>query len=428
MRNIDRRGFIKRIPGLTAGMVIGMNHPALLASLKNGSMDQNEISAVIPMPIQVVIDDVGWWSGKDGNTLQESYRTGIGRDHKPADYEAIAYLGRALGIRPQAAMILCEWDKKNILRKLPTSTWMGKKWDNSKWVGEWQEEAADIIRANKSNFELTLHGIGHEYWEEGTFTRAEWADKSGTMRPRKEVEKHLDFYGRILDQHNLGPFPVSFVPTAFLHGFGVTKGNDVSMAEILKKHGVTYINTPFRGMFNAKAAGHKYFGIDSGVMTVDRGRDLMPWNSTGKLPKGNITTPTCGMHWANIIHTDASRNREIVDEWVRILAPHKEAFETMLSPDSVYFQKQLAHHVCSKLNVKEKNIEFDFSETDSLPALKNKTFTLKIKSNRALSFSSVNFKIQDQTLVKKDGYTLQSLSLERLQPDSRAELNFLVNG
>ena len=37
-------------------------------------MSSNDITATIPMPIQVVIDDVGWWSGKDGNKQQEPYQ------------------------------------------------------------------------------------------------------------------------------------------------------------------------------------------------------------------------------------------------------------------------------------------------------------------------------------------------------------------
>jgi len=77
------------------------------------------------MPIQVVIDDVGWWSGKNGSKWQEPYRTGIDRNHTPADYQAIVSLGKALGIRPQAVMVIGEWDRKNILKDVPHSTWMG---------------------------------------------------------------------------------------------------------------------------------------------------------------------------------------------------------------------------------------------------------------------------------------------------------------
>jgi hypothetical protein len=428
MKKIDRRGFIKTIPRVAAGFVISANNPIFFTSLRNSGQGSTDISAIIPMPIQVVIDDVGWWSGKDGNKEQEPYRTGIARDHQPADYEAIASLGRALGIRPQAAMILCEWDKKNILRKLPTSTWMGKNWDNSKWVGKWQEEAADIIRNNSKHFEFTLHGIGHEYWTDKKFTRAEWAERNGTMRPRDQVEKHLDYFGKIMNQHKLGPFPISFVPTAFYHSFGRSPGNVISMAEIVKKRGITYINNPFSTMANAKAVDHGIFGFDSGVMTVDRGRDLMNWNVSGKVPAGKLRGPTCGMHWANIVHPDPLRNVEIVDAWIKLLAPYNEAFETLLSPDSVAFQNQLAHQVCSKVTIANKNIEFDFTETDALPgSLKKKEVTLKVKSHNSLSFSSDKFKILSQTAKKADVFNLYTLKIERIQAATKANLSFSIS-
>ena len=70
----------------------------------------------------MVIDDVGWWCGPSGVERHDPYRAGISRYHEPADYEAIVHLARTLGIRPQATMVLCEWDTDNILRKLPTST------------------------------------------------------------------------------------------------------------------------------------------------------------------------------------------------------------------------------------------------------------------------------------------------------------------
>ena len=43
----------------------------------------------IPLAIQFVIDDVGWWSGDDDSATQGPYRTGFVRQHHPADYQAI---------------------------------------------------------------------------------------------------------------------------------------------------------------------------------------------------------------------------------------------------------------------------------------------------------------------------------------------------
>ena len=165
-----------------------------------GMSSRTNDNASIPVPIQVVIDDVGWWSGKDGSLQQEPFRTGINRHHTLADYEAIIELGRTLGIRPQAAMVLCEWDRENILRELPESTWMGKKWDNSNWIGPWLDEAADLIQNNHDHFEFTVHGLGHEYWSSGKLARAEWSTEDGTMRPVNHVNKHLDYFEKIVEQ------------------------------------------------------------------------------------------------------------------------------------------------------------------------------------------------------------------------------------
>ena len=46
--------------------------------------------------------------------------------------QAIAELGRRLGVRPQAAMVLCEWDRDNLLRRVPTATWKERNGVRSK--------------------------------------------------------------------------------------------------------------------------------------------------------------------------------------------------------------------------------------------------------------------------------------------------------
>ncbi len=374
-----------------------------------------DVSALIPIPIQIVIDDVGWWSGKDGSAYQQPYRTGIDRNHTVADYRAIVKLGKELGMRPQAAMILCEWDKNNILKNVPHSTWMGKKWDNSKWVGPWLEEAADVINNNKKHFEITMHGLGHEWWTNGIFTRAEWADDDGIMRPKHDIERHIQAFAEILQQNNLGELPKSFVPTNFSHSFGVTKGNDVSMAEILREHGFSYINTPYNYNFhNIDRVQYGVFGVDSGVLTVDRGSDLLDWNVIGVIPEGKINGVTCGMHWANLLHEDPERNSEIVDGWVKVLAPYKNKPETMLAENSLVYQKQLVHSKLTKTTRKENKIEFDFSATDNAGTIiSNDEFTIKIKSQKELSFSSGDIQINSVSSNKESDSVLYSLNLKR---------------
>lgn len=131
----NRRSFIKGAAYSCTGLMLIGGGNQFWGTFLLGKEERRILQAFIPMPLQVVIDDVGWWSGNDGSMRQEPYRTGINRNYVPADYKAIVDLGRALDIRPQAALVLCEWDRENILKHLPTSTWMGSNWDNSKWVG-----------------------------------------------------------------------------------------------------------------------------------------------------------------------------------------------------------------------------------------------------------------------------------------------------
>jgi len=424
MKNIKRRDFVKHTSCLTLGLAVSN----LFAGRERRVIEGDDIKVTIPMPIQIVIDDVGWWSGTDGSALQEPYRTGINRNHVPADYQAIVDLGKKLGVRPQAATILCEWDRQNILRKLPTSTWMGEEWDNSKWAGSWLDEAADIIRNNNNHYELTLHGVGHEYWENGNFSRAEWADRSGTMRPLDQVELHLDYFAKLIDQNQLGPFPTSFVPTAFLHGFGPTGDHNTSMAAVIKKRGMTYINTPFDNMYNAKSVQFELFGIDSGVMTVDRGEDLFDWDIFGGRPNGSISGPTCGLHWPNLLHEDPDRNPEIVDGWVDFLAPYNHKLDTILAPNSDSFQNQLVYHICTSARLSDNAIELKFTDAELIPEkIAKGRFVLKLESKTKLSFKNEGINIRLESFERINDTYQYKLSLECIPERMKAWIMFKNN-
>jgi len=419
---MERMKFIKNSAKGIAGAAIVVSSGSIL-SYGNKKSSKIEVSVNIPLPIQVVIDHVGWWSGTDGSTYNEPFRTGIGRNHQITDYQAIIDLGKALGIRPQAAMILCEWDRDNILRNVPHSTWMGKNWDNSKWVGPWLEEAADLINNNREHFEITMHGVGHEWWDNGVLSRAEWANEKGIMRPEEDIERHLDAFEAIMKQNNLGKMPTSLVPTNFAHCFGTSEGNSISMAEILGKRGFTNINTHYAYLRHKERSQFNFFGIDAGIMTIERKEDLLDWHSVGSKPEGVIIGPTCGTHWPNLLHEDPERNSEIVDAWVKLLAPYNNRSETMLSKNSLVFQKQLMHHEFTKVKVGENVITLDFSNTNNSGAIVTANeLTIKVSSKVELSFTSDTIKIVSEELTRKDDTALCSLHLKMAKGTESASI------
>ncbi len=335
----------------------------------------------IPLPLQIVFDDVGWWSGTDDSKQNGPYRTGISRRHVPADYLAIAELGRRLNMRPQAAMILCEWDRKNILKNVPSATWMGESWDNSANVGPQLDEAADIIRSNSKHFEITLHGLGHEFWhKDGTFSRAEWADDTG-LRPEEEIKLHLDYFCRIMAMNTLGGFPKSFVPCAFKYAFG---GNNI-LTRLLRDSGVEYVSTAFNCMKTFETPQFKLFGIDDSMFVVERGNEPgVAWYSIGGgAPEKIIEGCICGLHWPNILHPDPERNLEVVERWVKYFEAHARTFTKILARDTLHHRAQLAYCNLTDLQIKDKELTLDFSKFFKMfDHHFHEGVTLRIKNNK----------------------------------------------
>lgn len=368
-------------------------------------MSEISVQACVPLPLQIVVDDVGWWSGRDGSAQQEPYRTGMGRDHCLEDYRALVRLGRELQVRPQAAMVLCEWDRTNLLRGVPTSTWMGAAWDNRRWVGPWLDEAAALLRDHSDHLELVLHGVGHEYWEGGTFTRAEWHGPDGRMRPRDQVLSHLDAFARLMRQNDLGDFPTSFVPAAFRHAYG---DRPDGLAALLAQWGITFASTPFASMHRRSELPTAVLGVDAGVTTVDRGTEpAIPWLSVAA-PPADPPGPILGLHWPNLLHAAPERNALVVDAWVAHLRALGRRFERVLAADVTSFRTQLAYHLCAALRVRGAQVECDLSALQPIAAAAAEpVFMLRVRCAAPLVFSSPDSRIVSTTRLEPEGhYTL----------------------
>ncbi len=340
-----------------------------------------DLDVCIPLPLQIVLDDVGWWSGSNDSRQNGPYRTGISRRHVPADYLAVAELGRRLDMRPQAAMVLCEWDRENILKNVPSATWMGKNWDNRVNVGPQLDEAAEIIRSNNRHFEFTLHGLGHEFWHrDGTFSRAEWADDAG-LRSETEIKLHLDYFYRIMEMNKLGGFPKSFVPCAFKYTFG---GNN-TLTRLLREAGIEYVSTPLDSMKTFETPQFKLFGIDASLFVVDRGTEPgVAWYAIGgEAPEKMIEGCICGLHWPNILHENPEQNLEVVERWVEYFEAHNKVFTKILARDTFHHRAQLAYCNLADLQVKEEALILDFSRFFKLfDQHFHEGMTVRIKNNR----------------------------------------------
>ena len=177
-------------------------------------------------------------------------------------------------------------------------------------------------------------------------------------------------------------------------------------------------------MFHRERVRYGLFGVDSGVMTVDRGHDLLDWNVISTKPEGALKGPTCGMHWPNLLHENPERNHEIVDSWVKLLRPYDDRPDTILAENSILFQKQLIHYKLTRVSVKERSIDLDFSKTDELQTvLPRDELRVKILSRKELRFSSHTVRVAGVEVKKREGAFLYTLKLVRAA-GTRASVTF----
>jgi hypothetical protein len=307
---------------------------------------------VIPRPTYIVIDDVGWWSGTNGSEYGEPYRTGIDRTHCVKDYEALDLFARMLGIKPQIALVIGEWDRSNILKDIPHSNWALTEWDNSHNVGEHLDEAMEII--NRGNFCVAIHGLCHEYWEEkGVFTRAEF----GFERSNDIIKLHLDAYMQILNDNGYKGKINAFVPPAFCHTVG-------RVSKLLNQYGVKYMSTIFKSM-KYKGMADRYV-YENGIINCDRVQNPIPWNSIDSTPPTEIKSGFFGLHWPNILHPNPHRNYETVEKWVSYFNRYKNVYGLILAKDEDEGHQQTVYEKDAKLEVTDEGIRITMLGTIKL--------------------------------------------------------------
>jgi hypothetical protein len=329
----------------------------------------------IPRPVQLVIDDVGWRDGWRIDAQGGPFRAGLDRRLGPADYAAIAELGAALGVRPTAAMVLCEWDKTNVCATQPTCTQAGAAWDNRPRAGAWTDEAADIFRTRAAHLELAMHGVGHEHWDNGVRIRAEWYSQHRQKWHWPDLLGHLRVFRDILDQHGLGPaaghrLPPNFVPCAFQYLWDETDPEDIGA--LIATAGVLYGSTPYSCLDRRTPLLAPDGGVDHGVLLLDRGSSGVPWDVTDRVPVkvhgagagAESATPgcICGIHWPNLLSAKPEANHVAVAHWVEYLRQVAAVPGQFLAANARECFAQWAYHRFGRVAPRGDAVELDLSQ------------------------------------------------------------------
>jgi hypothetical protein len=353
------------------------------------SLRHNGFLFTLPKPLLVVVEDVGWWQGRDGSAAGEPFRSGMDREHCLEDYQALDLLARCLNMRIQLSMVLCEWDRSNLLRKVPSSTWMGEKWDNPYRQQAQLEAAADFLRINSKHLEIGLHGVGHEFWKDKKMERSEFHDSQNILRSAALVRQHLDAFAGIMEENRLGAFPHSFVPPALHHSFG---NADDSFQAILRNYGVTCVTTILSRARQYVPPLHEQLTWEDDVLLIERHEAPVKWHVQAAPPALPHDGPVVALHWKNLLHSNPCRNGEVIAPWAELLSSACCEFNRMAARDTISCWSQFAYHSLAHIRPKGPGVEIDISRIPKLSAIQPRFF-LKIRDEQNRSYRVTNGKI-----------------------------------
>ncbi|BBO83664.1 hypothetical protein DSCO28_42300 [Desulfosarcina ovata subsp. sediminis] len=372
------------------------------------------LQLTIPMALQLVIEDVGWWEKSHPVGPDDPFRSGLHRRHHPLDYAALVHLAKGLGMRPLIAFVACEWDRTNILKKIPSTTWMGADWDNRHNVGPWLDQAAGILNAHRDHLEIGLHGVGHEYWGTGHRSRTEFHTPDGEMRPREHIQRHLEAFGTILEQNGLGPFPTAFVPPGLNHSFG---NGERGIHPILNRFGIRYVTTDLNKARMHRPRQHPRMAWESGVLLIDRGLAPVPWHTIAARPQFAFDRPILSLHWANLLDEDFYRNLEVVRDWVAFIKSGIDPVEQMLAPDTATCWSQFSYRTLARVRPVDDRLEIDISALRQLPPQTiQPVFYIRIQHPQSLAWRIAGGQLQP--VENQDG----KRNLLAVRPDDHTDI------
>ena len=334
--------------------------------------------ALIPMPLHIVIDDLGWISGEDDRSCGGPSRTGMPRRHISEDYAAINRLGEALDMRISCAFVVGEWDPDNRLLDVPHLSKYGDKWNNAAYLDrEEMDKVVAVINASPY-IDLNIHGLLHGYYMDGvdntdTSDYYYYVNKELHMAGESEIKLRIAKFRELLDYYGINKKTESFVLPSSAYRWD-------ELSKVLSPLGVKYISTIFDIM---KCDGEKPItvGVENGIVTLDRNNNLIPWDECDScfedLP---LVEGIFGAHWPNFLHPDPARNGEVIERAVKYFCRCAEKYGIVLSRGIELAAIQSFYHTYSKVTFDGEVMNIDIHRLSGTPAEGNPFIISSIKA------------------------------------------------
>ena len=329
-------------------------------------------SVVIPSAIQVCSDDVGWFIGADQRYCGKPSRSGMTRKHCPEDYLAINEIGKAIGQKIMCPLVIGEWDRDNILRDEPGTTFEPGTWDRASLIDYKLAEQCFEAAESSEYLEYALHGVLHgNYGPKGEqITEMEYLsydEKTDKFyfQTEEEINHRISLFKRIFDTWGFKKKIRSFAAPNGISEY-LTSEDAHPLAEALKKNGIEYWANSWK-----KEIGHTEF-ID-GILYMEKGtRQKLPWNaydidpryiSDFAYPEDETIGIISGNHWPNFLRFNKENTFENVKYWKEYFDRQAEIFGVMISKDIAFAGNQCVYRAYSKAEIADGKVRIDVSDT-----------------------------------------------------------------
>ena len=347
---------------------------------------QNKI--VLPVALQIVTDDIGWFNGRDIRCSDGPSRTGMPRTHCAEDYAMLNAVGKSIGMKINAPLVIGEWDKKNRLRGMPHASYDEQGWDMASKIDYAEAERCFDTMESAEYLEYGFHGLLHGYWQDGIsladqeFSYPKSLDYKTKYAPASwlvpvdnaYLESHIETFFQIYEDWGFKKKIRSFTSPSSVQG-GIEENRH--MTAMMKKYGMIYWSNQWRAVKNLCE-------VIDGVIFVNKAikQQPIPWEAYGMDPEtlsdysfefnngiDHAERAIYGSHWPNFLQLNPKRNMDTLDAWTKHFKKQAEIFGLMLSKDIAFCASQAVYRKKSKLDFADGNLVIDLSEVDGAGAL-----------------------------------------------------------
>ena len=375
--------------------------PAVLALLLVSYSNLYSQTMIFPKAFAIATDDLGWNQGSSLGDEGGPWRAGVNMKMTVKEYKALVDIAQGAGIRIQGLFILSEMDRLNITAKYPTITKAGYDFDNSENISPEQIEIMDYVKGNAAYLEFGLHGVGHEHFENGVRTRAEWYDlENNKPWPESDTRDHIKAFKEIMAQYGITKengqsFPESFVPCAY--SFYWNPDGELSTGKLLSEVGVKYANTLFSEIPELNPPVEDGGGIDHGVLVQNRINYGNDWYQLSALPREDYNeykTDVIETHWPNLLAQDYFLQEDLSNKWIAFFKNIQGSETKYLSKNTEQHNSQWLYNLYAKVKIEDGKVFIDntkmIDDAYKYDLLGNLVLKIKLKDGQHVSKALLN--------------------------------------